>query len=268
VVATPIGNLDDLSRRAAETLKQVGRIACEDTRHTAKLLNYYGITTPTISYHEHNERERAADLVSALAAGESIALVTDAGTPLISDPGYRLLEHAAAAGITVVPIPGASAVLAALAGSGLATDEFRFCGFLPPKPGARKAKLTLLTEEDCTLVFFEAPHRIRETLADLRQILGDRRAVAARELTKLHEQFLRGRLSEIEAQLTAVEPKGEFTLVIAKPELVEESWPSERLRAEVARLEGEGVARMEAIKQTARRANLPKRTVYSAVEVE
>ena len=218
IVATPIGNLSDISARALETLRQVSRIACEDTRHTAKLLNHYGITTPTVSYHEHNERERAAELVERLQAGSSIALVSDAGTPLVSDPGYRLVQQATAAGITVVPIPGASATLAALAASGLATDEFRFCGFLPPKAGARRSRLADLREETCTLVFFEAPHRLADTLADMEAELGDRPVVVARELTKMHEEFLRGTLAEIRAKLAGVEPKGEVTLVVGRAE--------------------------------------------------
>ena len=266
IVATPIGNLADLSPRAVSTLSAVNRIACEDTRHTAKLLQHYSIATPTLSYHEHHERERSTELVEALERGESIALVTDAGTPLVSDPGYRLVERAAAAGIPIVPIPGASAAMAALMASGLATDEFRFCGFLPPRSGARQTKLQALAHETCTLIFFEAPHRIREALADLRAVLGDRPAAVARELTKLHEEFLRGRLSEIEARLAHGEPKGEFTIVVGKPIAETVQLTPEQLRAEVDARQAEGLSRMDAIKETARRAGLPKRTVYDAVE--
>jgi 16S rRNA (cytidine1402-2'-O)-methyltransferase len=266
VVATPIGNLGDMSARAIETLKQVDRIACEDTRHTAKLLNHFGITTPTVSYHEHNERERADELVASLIGGASIALVTDAGTPLVSDPGYRLVQRATAEGVTVVPIPGASAALAALAASGLATDEFRFCGFLPPKAGARRARLAELADDACTLVFFESPNRIGDTLADIEAALGDRPAVVARELTKLHEEFLRGTLSELRARLAGAAPKGEVTLVVGRaPDVVVDASTVD-LKAEVAKRQGEGLSRMDAIKETARRLKLPKRTVYQAME--
>jgi len=266
IVATPIGNLSDFSARAIETLREVDRIACEDTRHTAKLLNHYGITTPTLSYHEHNERERAPELVASLTSGSSIALVSDAGTPLVSDPGYRLVQQAALAGVKVVPIPGPSAVMAALAASGLATDEFRFCGFLPPKAGARRTRLADLREETCTLVFFEAPHRLADTLADIEAELGDRPAVVARELTKLHEEFLRGTLGALRAKLAGTEPKGEVTLVVGRAaETAVEATP-EVLRTHVAQRQSEGMSRMEAIKETAKQLRLPKRTVYRAVE--
>jgi 16S rRNA (cytidine1402-2'-O)-methyltransferase len=269
VVATPIGNLADVSPRAAQILASVGRIACEDTRHTAKLLHHLGVQTPTVSYHEHNERERAGELVAALQAGEDLALVTDAGTPLVSDPGYRLVERASAAGVRVVPVPGASAVMAALMASGLATDEFRFCGFLPPKSGARRSKLASLKNETCTLVFFEAPHRVAETLADIQAELGDRPCVAAREITKLHEEFLRGPISAIVAGFANREPKGEFTLVVGKAAAVNEAPPdASALRQRVADLEREGMSRMDAIKETARRAGLGKREVYQAVETD
>lgn len=269
VVATPIGNLGDLSVRAAQVLAAVGRIACEDTRHTAKLLQHIGVTTPTVSYHEHNERERAEELVAALEGGEDLALVTDAGTPLVSDPGYRLVERANRAGIRVVPLPGASAVMAALMASGLATDEFRFCGFLPPKSGARRTKLASLKNETCTLVFYEAPHRVAEALADMQAELGDRPCVAARELTKLHEEFVRGSISEVAASFAGREPKGEFTLVIGRAVVNTEAPPEASvLRERVAELEREGMPRMEAIKETARRAGLGKREVYQAVETD
>jgi 16S rRNA (cytidine1402-2'-O)-methyltransferase len=255
-----------MSARAIDTLREVDRIACEDTRHTAKLLNHFGITTPTVSYHEHNERERADELVASLAAGSNIALVTDAGTPLVSDPGYRLVQRATAEGVTVVPIPGASAALAALAASGLATDEFRFCGFLPPKAGARRARLAELQEDACTLVFFESPNRIADTLADIEAALGDRPAVVARELTKLHEEFLRGTLSELRAKLAGAAPKGEVTLVVGRAPEVAVDASTVDLKAEVQRRQSEGLSRMDAIKETARRLKLPKRTVYQAME--
>ena len=177
LVSTPIGNLEDITLRAVRVLREADLIACEDTRHTRKLLDHIGISKPMVTYHEHNEAARAAELVERLLAGTNIALVSDAGTPLLSDPGYRLVEAAIAAGIRTVPIPGPSAVLSALAGSGLATDSFRFCGFLPPKATQRHKTLEALREEYCTLIFYEAPHRILETLDDLQEVLGERAVV-------------------------------------------------------------------------------------------
>jgi 16S rRNA (cytidine1402-2'-O)-methyltransferase len=268
VVATPIGNLDDLSARAVEVLKRVAAIACEDTRHTAKLLQRYAIDRPAISYHEHNERERAEELVARLEAGDDLALVSDAGTPLVSDPGFRLVDRAIAAGITVVPIPGASAMLVGLMAAGLATDEFRFCGFLPAKTGARKTRLEELKRETCTLVFFEAPHRILETLEDIEAVLGDRPVVAARELTKVHEQFHRGTAAAVREELSKLDAiRGEITLMVGKPAEVAVERPDDSgLAAEVAALEAAGSPRMDAIKQVARRYGLGKREVYQAIE--
>src|SRR6478672_5756579 len=191
IVATPIGNLEDITFRAIRILKEVDLIACEDTRHTRKLLSHYGIATQAISYHDHNEMARTEDLLARLRQGHSIAMVSDAGTPLISDPGYRVVSAAAAEGIQVIPIPGPSAAITALSASGLPTEAFRFCGFLPAKSGQRRSALEALIRETSTLIFYEAPHRILETLGDLRSILGNRQAVVARELTKLHEEFLR-----------------------------------------------------------------------------
>ncbi|MCL4854916.1 MAG: 16S rRNA (cytidine(1402)-2'-O)-methyltransferase, partial [Bryobacteraceae bacterium] len=217
VVSTPIGNLDDLTFRALRVLKEAGVIACEDTRHTKKLLDHYGIKRPLVSYHEHNENERAVELVGRLQRGESIALVSDAGTPLLSDPGYRIVARARQEGIPVVPVPGASALLAALAASGLPTDAFHFAGFLPPKPAARRKLLESLRDEHATLVFYEAPHRILEALADVEAILGQRDVVVARELTKVHEEFLRGTAAEIRQSLAARgSVKGEITLLVAR----------------------------------------------------
>ena len=215
IVATPIGNLEDITLRALRVLREADLIACEDTRQTRKLLDHFGISKPLVSYHEHNELARAAELVERLEAGANIALVSDAGTPLISDPGYRLVAAAIAAGIPVVPIPGPSAALSALAGSGLATDAFRFCGFLPPKASQRRKTLEALQEERCTLIFYEAPHRILEALEDVEAVMGSRPVVVARELTKLHEEFLRGTAAEVRAQLAArPSVKGEITLLI------------------------------------------------------
>jgi 16S rRNA (cytidine1402-2'-O)-methyltransferase len=218
LVATPIGNLEDITLRALRVLKEVDLIACEDTRQTQKLLNHYGIHTRTVSYHEHNEMTKAAELVVDLEGGAKIALVTDAGSPAISDPGFRLIHLAIRHHVPVVPIPGASAFLAALVASGLPTDSFRFSGFLPAKPGQRRKLLESLVESEQTKVFYEAPHRLLETLADIVELLGpDRHIVVAREVTKLHEEFLRGRAIEVLEDLKSRgEVKGEITLLIAK----------------------------------------------------
>src|SRR5271170_5453768 len=201
IVATPIGNLEDITLRALRVLKEADLIACEDTRQTHKLLSHFGISKPTTSYHEHNEAARTAELVEKLAAGLNIALVSDAGTPLLSDPGYRLVNAAIAAHAIVVPIPGPAAAITALAGAGLATDAFRFCGFLPPKSSHRRRLLEELRSESCTLIFYETPHRILDALEDVAAVMADRRVVLARELTKLHEEFLRGTAAELRAKL-------------------------------------------------------------------
>ncbi len=220
LVATPIGNLEDITLRALRVLKEVDLIACEDTRQTLKLLSHYGIKTRTVSYHEHNEMTKAAELVVDLEGGAKIALVTDAGMPGISDPGFRLIALAIRHHVPVVPIPGASAFLAALVASGLPTDSFRFSGFLPAKSGQRRKLLGSVKDSPRTQVFYEAPHRLLETLADVVELLGnDRHVVVAREVTKLHEEFLRGRVAKVLEQLKARgDVKGEITLLIAKPE--------------------------------------------------
>ncbi len=218
LVGTPIGNLEDITLRALRTLKEVDLIACEDTRQTQKLLNHYAIEKRTVSYHEHNELERAPELVNHLENGEHVAVVSDAGMPGVSDPGYRLVALAVRHHIRVVPIPGASAFLSALVASGLPTDSFRFGGFLPAKAGARRTILESSRSSPRTQIFYEAPHRVRETLQDVVEIFGaDRRVVVAREVTKLHEEFLRGRAGEVLAELDRREEvKGEITLLIAK----------------------------------------------------
>jgi 16S rRNA (cytidine1402-2'-O)-methyltransferase len=220
LVGTPIGNLEDITLRALRVLKEVDVIACEDTRQTQKLLNHYAITTRTTSYHEHNEMTRSAELVKEIQEGASVALVTDAGMPGISDPGFRLISLAIRHHVPVVPIPGASAFLAALVASGLPTDSFRFSGFLPAKRGERRAALEAIKSSPRTQVFYEAPHRIVETLEDVCEVLGDtRHIVIAREVTKLHEEFLRGRAVEVLENLKAREVvKGEITLLIGKAE--------------------------------------------------
>jgi 16S rRNA (cytidine1402-2'-O)-methyltransferase len=220
LVATPIGNLEDITLRAIRVLKEVDVIACEDTRQTQKLLNHYGVRTRTISYHEHNEMTRAAELVKEMQEGASVALVTDAGMPGISDPGFRLISLAIRHHLQVVPIPGASAFLAALVASGMPTDSFRFSGFLPAKRGERRAVLEAIKTSPRTQVFYEAPHRIVEAIADVCEVLGNaRHVVVAREVTKLHEEFLRGRAGEVLETLKARDGvKGEITLLIGKAE--------------------------------------------------
>jgi 16S rRNA (cytidine1402-2'-O)-methyltransferase len=261
VVATPIGNLEDMTYRAVRILGEADLIACEDTRQSRKLLDHYGIQKPAVSYHEHNENERTAELIERLLSGAVIALVSDAGTPLVSDPGYRLVKAAVDSGITVYSIPGASAVMAGLAASGLPTDSFHFGGFLPPKPGQRLNALKALAEEQATLIFYEAPHRILESLAAVEEALGPRPVVVARELTKLHEEFLRGSAAEVRAKLAARDSvKGEITLLIGKATAPP---PDDTPITEaVAALVRAGVPRMDAIKQVARRRGLSKREVY------
>lgn len=261
VVATPIGNLEDITFRAVRILREeAALIACEDTRQTHKLLEHYGIRKPLVSYHEHNEAARTQELLEALKNGESVALVSDAGTPLISDPGYRLVSAAVEEGFPVIPVPGSSAALAALSASGLPTDEFRFAGFIPQKAGARRRFLEGLRSENATVIAYESPHRILEALADMTEVFGERRIVLARELTKLHEEFLRGPARAIREELQARPAiKGEITLVIAGAE--GESEIGDPL-VEIERLEREGVPRMEAIKTVAKQMRLPKREVY------
>jgi 16S rRNA (cytidine1402-2'-O)-methyltransferase len=260
LVATPIGNLEDLTLRALRVLREADLIACEDTRQTGKLLAHFGVDKPMVSYHEHNEAGRTPELVAKLEAGANIALVSDAGTPLVSDPGYRLVAAAIGAGIPVVPIPGASAVLGALAAAGLPTDAFRFGGFLPAKTGQRKKALERLRDENCTMIFYEAPHRILDALSDVSAVYGERPVVVARELTKLHEEFLRGTAEEVRTRLAArPSVKGEITLLIGKGAPVPADTPVDEA---VRELEQKGVPRMDAIKQVARERGLSKRDVY------
>jgi 16S rRNA (cytidine1402-2'-O)-methyltransferase len=222
VVATPIGNLEDITFRAVRLLKEADLIACEDTRHTAKLLHHYGIDKPTVSYHEHNEATRAEELVTKLEQGLNIAQVSDAGMPGISDPGYRVIKLAIERGVQVVPVPGASAMISALAAGGLPTDNFQFRGFLPAKSGQRRTMLEALRSSEQTTVVYEAPHRIAGTMEDIVEILGvDRPIVLARELTKLHEEFIRGSAGQVLARVQEHELKGEITLLIGKGEAQE-----------------------------------------------
>ena len=261
IVATPIGNLEDITFRAVRVLKEAGRIACEDTRQTHKLLEHYGISTPTVSYHDHNEQARSDQLIQDLEAGQNIALVTDAGTPLIADPGYRIVQKARERGIPVIPIPGPSAVITALSGCGLPVDSFAFLGFLPPKTGQRKKALQESRELGLTVVFYETPHRIVEALGDMREVLGDPAVVVARELTKLHEEWLSGSASEVQAVLAKRgSVRGEFVVIVGKSEAPVPSDLS--VEEEVEALVQSGVPKMDALKQVARRRGLSKREVY------
>lgn len=242
VVATPIGNLEDLSPRAEQTLRDVSLIAAEDTRVTRRLLTQRGLSKPMLSFHDHNEAQRTGEILRKLHDGRDIALVSDAGTPLISDPGFRLVRAAAEAGVRVVAIPGPCAVVAALSLSGLPTDRFLVLGFFPRRSAKRRAALEEIRRERATLVLFEAPHRMIETLEDLQDVLGDRQAVLARNLTKEHEQILRGRVSELRAILAGQEfVAGELTLVVeGAGDASDEAWPETVHRA-IARLLAEGL---------------------------
>lgn len=214
VVATPIGNLEDITLRALRVLREVDLIAAEDTRHTKKLLDRYGIRKPMVSYHEHNERERAEQLIRELKGGKDVALVSDAGTPAVSDPGYVLIRRCIEEGVRVVPVPGPSALIAALCVSGLPVHRFAFEGFLPHKEGKRRKRLEELKDEERTLIFYESPHRLLKTLRDMLDILGDREIAVARELTKVHEEVFRGRINEAIEKFSSSPVKGEITLVV------------------------------------------------------
>jgi len=261
LVATPIGNLEDITHRAVRVLREAGLIACEDTRRTRKLLSHYGIHAAVVSCHEHNEARRSEELLGRLRAGVSVALVSDAGTPLVSDPGYRLVNRAIQEGIRVEPVPGPSALLAALAASGMPAGEFYFAGFLPAKGAQRRRALERLKQVDATLVFYEAPHRILETLADIEAVLGPRPLALGREITKIHEEFLRGAPAGLKEILkTRPSIKGEMTLVVGRPERKDADFGP--LAEAVAACERGGMTRMDAIKAVARQRGLAKREVY------
>lgn len=273
LVSTPIGNLEDMTHRAVRVLREVDVIACEDTRHTRKLLNHYGITAPrTISYHEHNERERAAELVKLIDSGSNVAVVSDAGTPGISDPGFRLARLAIENNVRVVPVPGPSALVTALVASGLPTDEFFFSGFLPARSGARRARLKELEPIPATLVFYEAPHRIVATLKDAYEILGDRDAVVARELTKMHEEIARGRLGELVSRFSSGErARGEMVLIIDRTNLRDAHRDADALisiAALVSTLEAEGLDHRLALKKAARELGLTRDEAYRRLVAE
>jgi 16S rRNA (cytidine1402-2'-O)-methyltransferase len=268
IVATPIGNLDDVTYRALRVLREAALIAAEDTRRTAKLLSRFDIHTPTTSFYEHNEREKLPRLLERLEAGDSVALVSDAGTPGISDPGYRLVKAATEAGIKVEAVPGASAILTALVASGLPTHAFTFAGFPPARAQARDRWLEALAERPETLVFFEAPHRVRETLEAALRVLGDRPVVVCRELTKVHEELVRGPISVVLETLG--DPKGEFTVVLGPPDVPEEAAEvpdDERLLAEFYHLtEERRLGRREALSRLASRYHVSSKAIYAAVE--
>lgn len=276
LVSTPIGNLEDITHRAIRLLSEVDVIACEDTRHTQKLLNHYGISTRTISYHEHNERERAAELLDQLQRGSDVAVVSDAGTPAISDPGFRLARLAIENGITVVPVPGPSALITALVASGLPSDEFFFGGFLPARSGARRERLSEFRSIPATLIFYEGPHRIAATLKDAREILGEREAVVARELTKMHEEIARGRLSELATRFSSAEhARGEMVLIIDRSEIPvepETDGAAEKavasIAALVAELENAGLDHRAALKKAARELGLSRDEAYRRLVAE
>ena len=271
VVGTPIGNLEDITLRALRTLRQVDVIACEDTRQTQKLLNHYGIGTPMVSHHEHNEITRAPELILRLEEGARIALVTDAGMPAVSDPGFRLISLAIRHHIPVIPIPGASAFLSALVASGLATDSFRFSGFLPAKRGERRTLLETIRNTPRTQIFYEAPHRIVEAMEDVVAVLGgSRHVVIAREVTKLHEEFLRGRADEVLERLRAHPPKGEITLLIGKMEEAQETVAAvtpatvrDRVRELIS---SEQLDEKAALKKVARELGISKSEAYRELQ--
>ncbi|WP_312420303.1 16S rRNA (cytidine(1402)-2'-O)-methyltransferase [Anaerospora hongkongensis] len=267
--ATPIGNLEDITFRAVRVLKEANLIAAEDTRHTRKLLNHYEIHTATVSYHEHNKLERGPELINRLLQGQTIALVSDAGMPGISDPGTHLTQLAIEAGITVIPVPGANAALSALIASGLDTTNFTFVGFLPKTKKKRRELLEQLAKQPYTLLFYESPHRIKETLKELETAFGDRPAAACRELTKKFEEFNRSTLLGLQQHFAAVEPRGEFTLVVqgagAGPEPDLGSKDEVSLPEAVALLMAKGAAKKDALRQVAVDRGISRRDVYQAV---
>jgi len=273
IVATPIGNLEDLSARALRVLSEVELVACEDTRRTRTLLNHFGIKTKTISYHEHNERERAAELCGLLEAGKDIAIVSDAGTPLISDPGFRIVRAAIERGLSIIPVPGPAAFVAALVASGLPSEQFFFAGFLPARAGARRKQLEELRSTRATLIFYEAPHRIAATLKDAAAIFGNRLAAVARELTKLHEETVRGSLAEL-AQRFSGTVRGEIVLMIAGAGADEstptvassdaEMLPNELIKR-VRKLEEDGLDSKAAWKRAARELGLKRAEAYRII---
>jgi 16S rRNA (cytidine1402-2'-O)-methyltransferase len=262
IVATPIGNLEDMTLRAIRLLKEADLIAAEDTRHTKHLLDRYQIETQLTSYHDHNKEEKAPVLVARMLEGKNIALVSDAGTPGISDPGYFLINLAIDQGISVIPIPGATAAIAALSVSGMPTDRFVFEGFLPAKHMARRKRLQDLAKEDRTIIFYEAPHKVLAATQDMLEVLGDRRAVFTRELTKIHEEAIRGTLSGILKRLQTGSLKGEFTIIVhgaSSEPLLQDIDAAEYLKNLIIH---RGLSKKEAVAAAAKELGLPKKEVY------
>jgi len=263
IVATPIGNLEDITFRAVRILKEVDLIAAEDTRHSRKLLSHFGIPTRLTPYHDHNERLKTDYLLERLKEGESVAIITDAGTPCIADPGYRIARAAAAEGIRVVPIPGPSAIITALSAAGLPTDRFAFEGFLPPKQGKRRSRLEELRNDDRVVIFYEAPHRLAATLADMAELLGEREAVVARELTKIHEEFSHGCLEDLAVHYRSEGVKGEVVILVApaaEPDTGSGVDPEELLRRHI---HGEGLSIRDAVAATVAATGISRSEVYA-----
>ncbi|MBV6624053.1 MAG: 16S rRNA (cytidine(1402)-2'-O)-methyltransferase [Rivularia sp. (in: Bacteria)] len=263
IVGTPIGNLEDMTFRGVRILQSVDYIAAEDTRHTGKLLKHFQVNTPQISYHEHNCNSRIPELLKQLHEGKAIALVTDAGMPGISDPGYELVKACAEADITVIPIPGAVAAITALSASGISTDKFVFEGFLSAKSKQRRSHLELLKLEERTLIFYESPHRLRSTLEDMKEIFGDdRQIVLARELTKMYEEFWRGSIAGACSYYESKSPVGEYTLVVAGNTAAERQFTRKELLAELETIMNQGISPSQASRQLAASTSLPRRQLY------
>ena len=273
IVPTPIGNLDDMTYRAVNTLKEANLILAEDTRHTQKLLNHFDFQTRLLSFHEHNTFERMQEVLERLLAGEDLALVSDAGMPAISDPGYELVREAIATDIPVIVLPGANAALCALVGSGLPTDEFLFYGFLPRKQKAKTDELQRLSKLPATIIFYESPFRVKETVRQIEKHVGNRRITISREITKLHEQYIRGTASEVAAWTEANEIKGECCILIEgnKSEATDEDdmwWRALSVKDHVQQYEAAGLTNKEAMKKVAADRKLPKREIYKAIHVD
>lgn len=268
IVATPLGNLEDLSPRGLQTLREVDRIACEDTRRTGKLLAHFGVQTPLLSFHEHNEEARASQILDLLRGGEKIALVSDAGTPLISDPGYRLVRMCRREGIAVIPVPGPCAAVAALSASGLATDRFLFAGFTERKPSALRRQLQGLAAVDCTLVFYLSPHRLPATMAEFAREWGERRGFLVREMTKIHESSHFGTLTEIAEAVAGESARGEYTLVVegAAKESTPAAPPLDVLAYVAGLQSSRGLSRSQAVQRAARELGLKKQEIYRLLE--
>ena len=265
IVATPIGNLDDITLRAIKTLKEVDIIAAEDTRHTLKLLNHLEISKPLISYHRHNEEVKTEELINKLLEGKNIALVSDAGTPAISDPGAEGVKEAIEKNIEVIPIPGACAAITALVASGMDTKEFTFIGFLPQNKKNRKEKLEQIKKEERTTILYEAPHKLLKTLEDLKTILQQRKIVLARELTKIHEEYIKGTVEELQNKI--ISPKGEYVIIIEKNGITQEKLEQMKLteisiEEQYKYYEAQGMDKKEIIKQIAKTRNVNKNEIY------